>query len=68
MKNTSRSLTEDLILGAGDGSYKDLAPDRGGEVEAGPVKHRMSELSPTFYGFGPGITVDKSDAAEPYIA
>lgn len=65
--NDSRSLTQDLLLGAGDGSYKDLAPDRGGEIESAPLLHRQSELSPSFYGLNPGIVVDKTSPTEPFV-
>jgi hypothetical protein len=65
--NDTRNLTEELILGAGDGSYKDLAPDRGGEVESAPLLHRQSELAGDFYGLKPGIPVERSDSAEPHL-
>jgi len=31
--NESRSMNRDLIMGATDGKFKTIVPDRGGEVE-----------------------------------
>ena len=31
--NESRSMNRDLTLGAGDGKFKSLTPDRGGDVD-----------------------------------
>lgn len=31
--NESRSMNRDLTLGAGDGKFKSLTPDRGGNVD-----------------------------------
>lgn len=31
--NESRSMNRDLKLGAGDGKFKSLTPDRGGDVD-----------------------------------
>lgn len=40
--NTSRSQNADLRLGATDGAFKNLTPDRGGEVEMqSPTKLTM---------------------------
>ena len=40
--NTSRSQNADLRLGATDGTFKNITPDRGGEVEMqSPTKLTM---------------------------
>lgn len=43
--NSSRSQNADLRLGATDGAFKNLTPDRGGEVEMGMVTKRSMVLS-----------------------
>lgn len=46
--NDSRSMNEDLKLGAGDGKFKSLTPDRGGEVEGLAPKVRQMQLQPQY--------------------
>lgn len=43
--NSSRSQNADLRLGATDGAFKNLTPDRGGEVEISMVTKRSMVLS-----------------------
>lgn len=42
--NESRSMNRDLMLGATDGKFKSLTPDRGGETEAAAPAIRAHEL------------------------
>lgn len=42
--NESRSMNKDLVRGAGDGKFKSLTPDRGGEVDPTASAVRQSEL------------------------
>jgi len=46
--NDSRSMNQDLKLGAGDGKFKSLTPDRGGEPEALAPKVRQMQLQPQY--------------------
>ena len=46
--NESRSMNNDLRLGANDGKFKNLTPDRGGEVEMESVIERASVLQPQY--------------------
>lgn len=42
--NESRSMNRDLVLGATDGKFKNLTPDRGGEVDTLAPTVRSQEL------------------------
>ena len=42
--NESRSLNRDLVMGATDGKFKSITPDRGGEVETTSATMRGHEL------------------------
>jgi hypothetical protein len=42
--NESRSMNQDLVRGAGDGKFKSLTPDRGGEVDPTASAVRQSVL------------------------
>lgn len=42
--NNSRSMNADLRLGATDGAYKNLTPDRGGDVEMSAVEKRHAVM------------------------
>lgn len=42
--NESRSMNMDLIRGAGDGKFKNLTPDRGGNVDPTAASIRQDEL------------------------
>jgi len=42
--NESRSMNRDLIMGATDGKFKTIVPDRGGEVEMTSATMRGHEL------------------------
>jgi hypothetical protein len=46
--NDSRSCNRDLRLGATDGKFKSLTPDRGGEVDPTHATKRMHEVSATY--------------------
>lgn len=46
--NESRSMNNDLRLGATDGKFKNLTPDRGGEVEEDKVAVRSQVLQPQY--------------------
>lgn len=46
--NDSRSMNRDLRLGATDGRYKSLAPDRGGEVDPTHATLRMTVTKSMF--------------------
>jgi hypothetical protein len=46
--NYSRSMNRDLRLGATDGKFKSLTPDRGGEVDPTHATKRMHEVSATY--------------------
>ncbi len=49
--NTSRSQNADLRLGATDGKYSNLTPDRGGNVEMDAVKERAALVTPKYNSF-----------------
>jgi hypothetical protein len=42
--NESRSMNRDLRLGANDGKFKSLTPDRGGDVDPTDATIRSAEL------------------------
>lgn len=42
--NESRSMNRDLRLGATDGKFKSLTPDRGGDVDPTDAALRAAEL------------------------
>lgn len=44
--NEKRSMNRDLKLGAGDGKFKSLTPDRGGDVDptAATVRKNMLQI------------------------
>lgn len=42
--NESRSCNQDLVRGAGDGKFKSLTPDRGGEVDPTSATIRKESL------------------------
>jgi hypothetical protein len=42
--NESRSMNNDLMLGATDGKFKSLTPDRGGVVDPTAATLRANEL------------------------
>lgn len=42
--NESRSMNRDLRLGATDGKFKNLTPDRGGNVDPTDATARAAEL------------------------
>jgi hypothetical protein len=46
--NDSRSMNQDLKLGARDGAFKSLTPDRGGEVDTSHATYRMNSLQSAF--------------------
>lgn len=46
--NDSRSMNRDLRLGARDGMFKSLTPDRGGEVDPTHSTYRMESLKASF--------------------
>lgn len=46
--NESRSMNNDLRLGANDGKFKNLTPDRGGVVETEHAIERASVLQPQY--------------------
>lgn len=46
--NESRSMNEDLKMGVGDGKFKCLTPDRGGEPEMLAPKVRQMQLQPQY--------------------
>lgn len=50
--NDSRSMNQDLRKGASEGAFKNLTPDRGGEVEEGFAIKRNMVLQ-TQYGLAP---------------
>ena len=45
--NESRSLNRDLVLGATDGKFKTLTPDRGGVVDPTDATIRAEEYIPS---------------------
>lgn len=55
--NDSRSMNRDMRLGATDGKFKSLTPDRGGDVDPTHATKRMYETKAPYptgevYGFG----------------
>lgn len=42
--NDTRSMNQDLRLGATDGKFKSLTPDRGGDVDPTHATKRMNEV------------------------
>lgn len=46
--NDSRSMNRDLRLGATDGKFKSLTPDRGGDVDPTGAAKRMNEVKAPF--------------------
>jgi hypothetical protein len=46
--NESRSMNNDMRLGATDGKYKSLTPDRGGEVDPTAATARMTVTKAMF--------------------
>lgn len=46
--NDSRSMNRDMKLGATDGKFKSLTPDRGGDVDPTHATKRMMELKATY--------------------
>lgn len=46
--NESRSMNQDLKMGVGDGKFKCLTPDRGGEVETTQAQLRRMQLQPQY--------------------
>lgn len=46
--NNSRSMNVDLQHGLNDGTFKSLAPDRGGEVEMQAIHERAMMLQPQY--------------------
>jgi len=46
--NETRSMNNDLRLGANDGKFKNLTPDRGGEPEMEHVIERATVLQPQY--------------------
>lgn len=46
--NESRSMNNDLRLGVTDGRFKNLTPDRGGDVEEDKVTVRAQVLQPQY--------------------
>jgi hypothetical protein len=46
--NDSRSMNQDLKLGARDGAFKSLTPDRGGDVDPSHATYRMNSLKSSF--------------------
>jgi hypothetical protein len=46
--NDSRSMNNDLALGAKDGKFKNLTPDRGGEVDATAPTYRAGVVQPQY--------------------
>jgi hypothetical protein len=42
--NETRSMNNDLVLGAKDGKFKSLTPDRGGDVDPTDATVRQMEL------------------------
>lgn len=46
--NDSRSMNRDLTLGATDGKFKSLTPDRGGDVDPTHATKRMNEVKSMF--------------------
>lgn len=46
--NDSRSMNRDLRLGATDGKFKNLTPDRGGEVDPTAATMRANVLQPQY--------------------
>lgn len=56
--NESRSMNRDLKMGATDGKFKSLTPDRGGEVEMTASAVRSHELQLQYN------IVERSDLAD----
>ena len=56
--NESRSMNRDLQLGATDGKFKNITPDRGGEAEVTSSAVRAHELQLQYN------VVDRSDTAD----
>lgn len=46
--NDSRSMNQDLKLGARDGAFKSLTPDRGGDVDPSHATYRMNSVKASF--------------------
>lgn len=46
--NESRSMNNDLKEGSNDGKFKNLTPDRGGEVEGAEPMKRAQTLQPQY--------------------
>jgi hypothetical protein len=46
--NDSRSMNQDLRMGARDGAFKCLTPDRGGEVDPTHATYRMNVTKSQF--------------------
>jgi hypothetical protein len=46
--NDARSMNNDLRLGARDGMFKSLTPDRGGDVDPTHATYRMESLKAPF--------------------
>ena len=51
--NTSRSQNADLRLGATDGTFASLTPDRGGDVDMSSVTQRMLVTTEKYNSFKP---------------
>ena len=63
--NSSRSMNMDLRKGATEGAFKNLTPDRGGEVEEGfAIKRNMVLQSQ--YGLSPETPM--AEVKEPTIS
>jgi len=56
--NESRSCNRDLVLGATDGKFKNLTPDRGGELDPTSSAVRAHELQLQYN------VVDRSEIAD----
>lgn len=56
--NESRSMNRDLVLGATDGKFKSLAPNRGGELDPTSSAVRAHELQLQYN------IVDRSELAD----
>lgn len=46
--NDSRSMNRDLKLGARDGMFKSLTPDRGGDVDPSHAAYRKASVQASF--------------------
>jgi len=56
--NESRSMNRDMLLGATDGKFKSLTPNRGGEVDPTSSAKRAHELQLQYN------VVDRSELAD----